>query len=196
MPRHRIELNDNNISSNDEQSCSKRPLLAWKRSNSEEGQQGSDSYVNNKRVSRNENSMKSNRSGNIQKAQTLIRQLSEHEMNFRQQQDLADKNDEKKTNEWANSLLTELDNLMQSNKATTNVQLRSTPPPRTPTSPTQRSTIINVTLRKTTPSPKTSTSIEKNSNHSITTNNSNNDNSNFRKPEKHVSIWFYVFFLL
>lgn len=103
-----------------------------------------------------------------------------------------------KTNEWANSILKDLDSLMLTNKRYATMHIPSVEvdsndvklPADLPTSPRQkRSTIINVVLRKTTPStspisPTAPTSIAIAAAQQST---DATDNSNILKPEKHVS---------
>lgn len=119
----------------------------------------------------------------------------------------------RKTNEWADSILKDLDTLILSNKrytaslsnsittsnATTNVNAVDQPPK----SSQKRSTIINVVLRKTTPStsptsPTAPTAFAStptnnlNKNQTVIINNSTaaittKDNNKIPKPEKHVS---------
>lgn len=121
----------------------------------------------------------------------------------------------RKTNEWADSILKDLDNLIlsnqrytaslsnsiinaASNQATANAAASAaataTGPPKSPQK--KRSTIINVVLRKTTPSTSptsptaptafasTPTNLNKNQTTIITT---TKDNNKIPKPEKHVS---------
>ncbi|XP_055304722.1 uncharacterized protein LOC129569659 isoform X4 [Sitodiplosis mosellana] len=117
----------------------------------------------------------------------------------------------RKTNEWAESILKDLDNLIMSNQRYTaglsnpiinaasnqtmanaaNADVTATGPPK---SPQKRSTIINVVLRKTTPSTSptsptaptafasTPTNLNKNQTTIITT---TKDNNKMPKPEKH-----------
>lgn len=113
------------------------------------------------------------------------------------------------TNDWANSILKDLDNLVLSNKRyadrisnptaqTTNINTRS---PISPT-PQKRSTIINVVLRKTTPvtSPTSPTERPIKSAHdtiknpTAIINQTKCDNNNILKPEKHVSRFFGFLF--
>lgn len=117
----------------------------------------------------------------------------------------------RKTNDWANSILKDLDNLVLSNKryaerisnsvvTNTNVNTIS------PTSPSsqKRSTIINVVLRKTTPasSPTSSTApttIVLNDtikNPTAIINEAKCDNNNILKPEKHVSRFIGFLFMI
>lgn len=122
----------------------------------------------------------------------------------------------RKTNEWADSILRDLDNLIlsnqrytaglsnsiinaASNQSTANADVNATTaaatgPPKSPQK--KRSTIINVVLRKTTPSTSptsptaptafasTPTNLNKNQTTIITT---TKDNNKIPKPEKHVS---------
>lgn len=120
----------------------------------------------------------------------------------------------RKTNEWADSILKDLDNLIlsnqrytaglsnsiinaASNQTTANADVTvatTTGPPKSPQK--KRSTIINVVLRKTTPSTSptsptaptafasTPTNLNKNQTMIITT---TKDNNKIPKPEKHVS---------
>lgn len=91
----------------------------------------------------------------------------------------------RQTNDWANSILKDLDNLVLSNKrytdriGQTNVITQS---PTSPTSSHKRSTIINVVLRKTTPVSSPTNSL------APTNDDSKTDNNNILKPEKHVSV--------
>lgn len=119
-----------------------------------------------------------------------------------------------KTNDWANSILEQLDTFNLANKrnavsikydedsdygrrlATSLVAtvpsvdlskatIVSSPLPASPTSPSQkRSTIINVTLRKATPAIKTSSTMA--SNHDTKSFTTTIDRNNILKPEKHV----------
>lgn len=101
--------------------------------------------------------------------------LADHSANIRMTQ----------TNDWANSILKDLDGLVLSNKRYTdriNQTNVTTQSPTSPTSSHKRSTIINVVLRKTTPVSSPTTS------HAPANNNSKTDNNNILKPEKHVSI--------
>lgn len=131
----------------------------------------------------------------------------------------------RKTNEWADSILKDLDSLILSNQRYTaslsnsigRERIVDTGPPK---SPQKRSTVINVVLRKTTPStsptsptaptafPSTPTNLNKNQT-TIITAATTKDNNKIPKPEKHVSgfdfshlFFFYlslqrlVFFLL
>lgn len=121
------------------------------------------------------------------------------------------------TNEWANSILKELDSLRtngrQSDPASfigrpsattvrniskvaptldlskTTIITSPLPSPTSPTSPTiKRSTIINVTLRKSTPVPA-KLDDDKNS-------ATNTDHNNILKPEKHVSDFSFLHIFL
>lgn len=91
----------------------------------------------------------------------------------------------RQTNDWATSILKDLDDLVLSNKRYTDRISQANVTTQSPTSPTsshKRSTIINVVLRKTTPVSSPTTS------HAPTNNDSKTDNNNILKPEKHVSI--------
>lgn len=124
----------------------------------------------------------------------------------------------RKTNEWADSILKDLDNLILSNQrytaslcnpitaipdqtANATATINSTGPPK---SPQKRSTIINVVLRKTTPSTSptsptaptafasspaitATTNLNKNQTAIITAAAPTKDNNKIPKPEKHVS---------
>lgn len=119
----------------------------------------------------------------------------------------------RKTNEWADSILKDLDNLILSNQRYTASCLSNsitasnasnaavaTGPPK---SPQKRSTIINVVLRKTTPStsptsptaptefPSTPAHLNKNQTAIITA--PAQDNNKIPKPEKHVSGFGFSF---
>lgn len=128
----------------------------------------------------------------------------------------------KKTNEWANSILKDLDNLILSNQRyvdlnssiTTNIANNdmNTVSSTTPTSPSlKRSTIINVVLRKTSPSSssnepmtmtKTSKLTKPNKNRTVLnataiinateTPTTNDNNNKILKPEKHVSSFCFI----
>lgn len=141
----------------------------------------------------------------------------------------------RKTNEWADSILKDLDNLILSNQRYTaslsnpiNIASNQTTSTSTtftdhvatatatgpPKSPQKRSTIINVVLRKTTPSSSptsptaptafasTPTNLNKNQTAIITatTTAAAKDNNKIQKPEKHVSgfgfsllVWTFFF---
>lgn len=126
----------------------------------------------------------------------------------------------RKTNEWADLILKDLDNLILSNQryaaglhnnsiasSDGNGNGTATGPPK---SPNKRSTIINVVLRKTTPSPTsptaptsfaalanaTTTTTNQHKNHTAAASAVNaKDNNKIPKPEKHVSEFsFSIFF--
>lgn len=112
----------------------------------------------------------------------------------------------RKTNEWADSILKDLDNLILSNQRYTDslssnlifTNQTTTEPPK---SPHKRSTIINVVLRKTTPTTSPTSPIAPTAFASTPTNNLNknqtaiitaaamtkDNNKKISKPEKHVS---------
>lgn len=102
--------------------------------------------------------------------------LTDHSANIRMTQ----------TNDWANSILRDLDDLVLSNKRYTDrisqANVTTAQSPTSPTSSHKRSTVINVVLRKTTPASSPTTS------HAPANNDSKTDNNNIPKPEKHVSI--------
>lgn len=122
----------------------------------------------------------------------------------------------RRTNEWADSILKDLDHLILSNQRYTaslgnpigQAAVGDTGPPK---SPHKRSTIINVVLRKTTPSTSptsptaptafasTPTYLNKNQTTIITAATAK-DNNKIPKPEKHVSgfgfsLLIFFFFL-
>lgn len=98
------------------------------------------------------------------------------------------------TNDWANSILKDLDNLVLSNKQYTDrisqANVTTAQSSTSSTSSHKRSTIINVVLRKTTPVSSPTTS------HAPAYNDSKTDNNNILKPEKHVSICFFFGFFI
>lgn len=102
----------------------------------------------------------------------------------------------RKTNEWAESILKDLDNLILSNERYTaslsnpiSANVATAGPPK---SPQKRSTIINVVLRKTTPSPSPTsptapTAFGLPAQNQTVINAPAKDNNKIAKPEKHVS---------
>lgn len=119
----------------------------------------------------------------------------------------------RKTNEWADLILKDLDNLILSNQRYAaglhhNSIASSDGNDGPPKSPHKRSTIINVVLRKTTPSPTSPTAptlfAASAANETITTNQHRHhtaatstvnakDNNKIPKPEKHVSDFCFFF---
>lgn len=113
----------------------------------------------------------------------------------------------RKTNEWADLILKDLDNLILSNQryaaglhnSSTGANDGNGTAIGSPKSPHKRSTIINVVLRKTTPSPTSPTAPTSFAAATTTTNQHKNhtgaasaanakDNNKIPKPEKHVSV--------